>query len=62
MLKSPFIPASNHDSRRLMGLMHGMGDHLDSYRMARSPLRESLEPCERGDADYSLLCDQVNGL
>ena len=32
MLKSLFIPAANHDSRRLMVVMHGLGDTLDGYR------------------------------
>src|ERR1035437_837231 len=32
MLKSLFIPAANSDSRRLMIVMHGLGDNLDSFR------------------------------
>jgi hypothetical protein len=35
-LETLFIPAANPDSRRLMVVMHGLGDSLESYRMLPS--------------------------
>ncbi|MDR3560922.1 MAG: alpha/beta fold hydrolase [Negativicutes bacterium] len=32
MLESLFIPSASRDSRRLMLVMHGLGDNLDSFR------------------------------
>ena len=37
-LETLFIPAANPDSRRLMVVMHGLGDSLESYRMLSSEI------------------------
>ncbi len=38
MLETLFIPAVNPASRRLMVVMHGLGDSLESYRMLPSEI------------------------
>jgi len=38
MLESLFIPAASRDSRRLMVVLHGLGDTLDSFRSLPSEI------------------------
>ena len=38
MLKTLFIRAADPDSRRLMIVLHGLGDSMESYRMLPSEI------------------------